>query len=143
MSPYRFENHGRSRRAAVALALIWGALLLGLWAIDLSPWIAGAVVLFTLPAAWEFLADPHSTLTLSGTEISWHSARSADTVPLAMILKARFDTRLDLSVKVTLQLKDGRKIRLPHACTPPHRRFEEELQARGLTTERHHFSLIG
>ncbi|MDQ2091510.1 hypothetical protein [Marimonas arenosa] len=143
MTSYRFENRGRSRRAAVALALIWGALLLGIRIIDLSPWIAAAIFLFTLPAAWEFLIDTCSTLDLDETELTWHSARTGDTVPLAMIQKVRFDTRLDLSVKITLLLKDGRRIRLPHACNPPNRRFEDELKARGLATERHHFSLIG
>lgn len=141
--PYRFENRGRSRRAALVLVLIWGALLAGLMIIDLSPWIAGLVFAFTLPAAWEFIADPRATLCLTQTELSWSSARLSDSVKLAALLRVRFDTRLDLSVRITLLLKDGRKVRLPHACTPPHHRFEKELKARGLTTERHHFSLIG
>ena len=140
---YRFENNGRSRRAAVALGLIWGALLFGLWGIELSPWIAGAVFVFTLPALWEFVTNTHSTLSLSESDLEWQSARSADKVPLAQIARARFDTRLDLSVRITLILTDMRKIRLPHACVPPHQRFEDELKDRGVATERHHFSLIG
>ena len=143
MNPYRFENRGRSRRAALALLLIWGLLLFGLWAIELSPLIAGAVAFFTLPALWEFVTDPRSTLTLTNDEIGWQCAHSGDTVPLGLIAKVRLDTRLDLSVRLTLILTDARKIRLPHACTPPHRHFEEELKARGVATERHHFSLFG
>jgi hypothetical protein len=143
MSPYRFENRGRSRRALVALVLIWGALLLLMQLIALSPWIAGPVALLTLPAAWEFVTDPRSSLSLDDTHLSWQTARSDDQVPLNMIRMIRFDTRLDLSVRLTVRLTDDRKIRLPHACTPPHRRFEEELKSRGIATERHHFSLIG
>ncbi|MDU8928972.1 hypothetical protein RXV86_16380 [Alisedimentitalea sp. MJ-SS2] len=143
MIDYQFENQGRSRRAAVVLSLIWGALLLGLWIIDLSPYIAAAVFAFTLPALWEFIANPRSTLSLGERHITWQSLRSGDTVPFNLIDRVRFDTRLDLSVRITLILVDSRKLRLPHACVPPHERFEEELKARGIRTERHHFSLIG
>ncbi len=143
MSDYRFENRGRSRRAALALGLIWGALLFGIALIDLSPLIAAAIALFTLPAAWEFLSDPRAGLTLTDTRLSWESGRISGDIALSAILKARFDTRLDLSVRMTFLLKDGRKIRLPHACAPPHRHFEEQLTARGITVERHHFTLFG
>lgn len=143
MIPYRFENRGRSRRAFVALLLIWGLLLALINTIALSPWIAAPIALFTLPAAWEFLTDPHSQLSLDDHHLTWTSTQTADQVPLSMIKTVRFDTRLDLSVRVTLQLADGRKLRLPHACTPPHRQFETELKSRAITTERHHFSLIG
>ena len=143
MHPYRFENRGRSRRALLALLAVWGLLVVLMLKISLSPWIAGAVALLTLPTAWEYLTDPRSWLTLDQDHLGWQSARSNDRVALSMIRNARFDTRLDLSVRITLRLVDDRKIRLPHACTPPHRRFETELKARGIATERHHFALIG
>ncbi len=143
MSPYRFENRGRSQRACVALLLIWGLLLVLIKFIALSPWIAAPIALFTLPAAWEFLTDPHSQLTLDDSKLAWQSTHSADQLPLSMIRMVRFDTRLDLSVRVTLQLADHRNIRLPHACSPPHRQFETELKSRAIATERYHFSLIG
>lgn len=140
---YSFENRARSRRAAAVLLSIWSALLLALWLIQLAPLLAGAGALLTLPLLWAFLTDARSTLQLTGTRLSWKSPLGADSLPLSMIRSARFDTRLDLSVKVTLQLTDGRRLRLPHGCVPPHRRFEEELAARGVPVERHHFSLIG
>jgi hypothetical protein len=143
MTAYRYENRGRSRRAAVVLALVWGVLLALVWWIALAPWIALVLVLFTLPAAYEFVTDPRSWLCLDDSALAWHSARSEDCVPLEYLLRVRLDTRLDLSVRVTLLLKDGRRVRLPHACTPPHQRLEAELKARGISVERQHFSLIG
>ncbi|UYV36108.1 hypothetical protein N4R57_13840 [Rhodobacteraceae bacterium D3-12] len=141
--PYRFENRGRSRRAMITLALIWSALAALTALIDLSLWIGGAVLLLSLPAAWEVLRDPRSSLTLDTDTLAWTSARFSDSLPLRQIRSVRFDTRLDLSVKMTLLLTDGRKIRLPHACAPPHRSFEAALKTRGIATERHHFTLIG
>ena len=49
----------------------------------------------------------------------------------------------ELDVAILGLLRDGRRLRLPHACTPPHHRFEDELIARAIPVERHHFSLIG
>lgn len=143
MATYRFERRGRSRTALIATLSIWG-LLGGLtWAYALSPWIVGGVVLFTLPAVLEGLWDARAWLSLTDTDLSWQSAGRDVRLPLAMIDTVRLDTRLDFSVRVTLCLADGRRLRLPPACTPPHRQFEAELQARGVTTRRHHFSLGG
>jgi hypothetical protein len=47
-----------------------------------------------------------------------------------------------MSVRATVVLKTGRKIKLPFEATPPHRALETALHARGITTERHHFTLI-
>lgn len=140
---YRFENHGRSRGAIMVLLLVWCVILLLIWRIQLAHWIAVGILLFTLPAAWEVLANPRSTLTLSDRHLTWQTPRISGELPVAQIKHIRFDTRLDLSVRITLCLLDGRKIRLPHAATPPHQRFEQELRTRGIQTERHHFSLIG
>lgn len=127
----------------VTLGLVWGTLAALTALIDLSYWISGAVFLLTLPATWEVLRDPRSSLTLDKNTLAWSSARFSGSLPLRQIQKVRFDTRLDLSVKVTLLLVDGRKIRIPHASTPPHRSFEAALNARDVVSERHHFTLIG
>ncbi len=139
------EHHtrGRSRAALLALTSVYAVLALLIAFISLNPWIALALALFTLPALWEFITDPLSSFTLTPQHMSWSTPTVNDELPLALVLRVRFDTRLDLSVKVTLFLKDGRKLRLPHACTPPHMALEEALKSFGIATERHHFSLIG
>ncbi|KPP88170.1 MAG: hypothetical protein HLUCCO07_13635 [Rhodobacteraceae bacterium HLUCCO07] len=142
-SAFIHESRGRSRAALIALAVTYGVLVALVLLIDMAWWIALGVALFTLPALWEFITDPRSTLTLDDRGLGWQTRTTGDTLPLALIDKVRFDTRLDLSVRVTLNLRDGRRIRLPHAATPPHRTFEDVLKAHGVRTERHHFSLIG
>lgn len=140
---FRFHNRGRSPAALVTLAAVYGILALLLALIDMAWWIAAGLALFTLPALWEAVTDPQSRLTLDDRGLRWNTRHTAADLPLARIEKARFDTRLDLSVRITFLLRDGRKLRLPHAATPPHRAFEEALKARGIRTERHHFSLTG
>ena len=54
----------------------------------------------------------------------------------------RLDTRLDFSVRATVVLRSGRKIRLPFEATPPHQAFEDALTARGVTVKRFHFQLL-
>ncbi|KAA0909853.1 hypothetical protein FLO80_19545 [Aquicoccus porphyridii] len=140
---FTHESHGRSRAALITLALTYATLIALVMLIDMAWWIALGFALFTLPALWEFITNPRATLTLDDRGLGWQTRTTGDSLPLALIDKVRFDTRLDLSVRITLILRDGRKIRLPHAATPPHRPFEDLLKAHGIRTERHHFSLIG
>ncbi|MBU2982816.1 hypothetical protein KO498_13445 [Lentibacter algarum] len=141
--PLHHQRRGRSLAALLTLAAVFGGLLLLVAVIDLNLWIAGVLALFALPAAWEALTDPLSTFELTAHNMSWSTPTVNDELATNLILRARFDTRLDLSVKVTLFLKDGRKLRLPYACTPPHEALEAALKDLGIATERHHFSLIG
>ena len=56
--------------------------------------------------------------------------------------QVRMTTRLDLSVRVTVRLRDGRSLRLPDAALPPHRAFETELHRRGVQVVRQHFRVF-
>ncbi|WP_298678224.1 hypothetical protein [uncultured Lentibacter sp.] len=136
-------TQGRSRAALLTLGAVYGLLAALVWGIALSPVIVGVVALFTLPALWEYWKNPESRFEMDQQNLRWSTPRLQDEMPLGLILRARFDTRLDLSVRVTFLLKDNRKIRLPHACTPPHLALEQALRARAIPVERHHFSLIG
>lgn len=62
---------------------------------------------------------------------------------LSAIKTVRLDTRLDLSIKATLILHTGAKMRLPLDAVPPSAAFEEALKQRGILVERHHFRLVG
>ena len=139
----KHTSYGRSPAALLTLAGVYAVLIGLVWIIDLNLYIAAFLALFTLPALWEAVQNPISTFELTETHMRWSTPRLTDEMPVGLILRARFDTRLDLSVKVTLFLKDNRKLRLPHACTPPPEALEAELRAFGIPTERHHFSLIG
>lgn len=141
--PLTHIRYGRARAAVGILLVIYVTLLTLIFTIDLNLFIAAFLALFTLPALWEAWSNPISTFELTSEQMQWATARLSDSMPPALILRARFDTRLDLSVRVTLFLKDNRKLRLPHACTPPHEALEEALRGLGIKTERHHFSLIG
>ena len=138
-----FHRIGRSRRNVVALVLIWTALLAMLVLLQAAIWIVVFLWLFTLPLAWEIWKNPESRLTLDTYEIGWQGILGGDRGTLKQIDKVRFDRRLDMSMRVTLVLADGRKIRLPHDVLPPHERLEAALQAQGVRTERNPFSLMG
>ena len=125
------------------LLAILGALggILVLWAVfGAMLWIIIVLGAFTIPALWDMLSNRTSCLDLSQHEISWKSGSTSGYFPLIKIEKIRLDTRVDFSVRVTLLLKDGTKLRLPYDCLPPHKQLESALIARGIATERHHFS---
>lgn len=141
-APFTYTAQGRSVRTALVVASLWLGLVV-LWiGFDAALWIITLLAVFTLPACWDLLHNPASGLTLTEDALDWHSGRRSATVALEEIDHIRFDTRLDFSVKVTLVLKTGAKVRLPFEATPPHHAFEAALNERGLTTKRFHFQLM-
>ncbi|WP_371036716.1 hypothetical protein [Rhodosalinus sp. FB01] len=139
---FRHEARGRNRRTALALAGAWAAMAAAVLWIDAALWVLAIPALFTLPALWDLISDRRAGLALGAERIAWHAGRRSGEVALAQIETVRFDTRLDLSVRVTLVLRSGRRIRLPQECLPRPAELQSALAARGVSTERHHFSLF-
>lgn len=139
MEEFQYHHRSRSWRALAILSAIYALLLVGVVTIDLAWWIAAIGVLCTLPAVYEFFTDRRAGLTLSAHELRWFTGTLTRDVPLDEIKTVRFDTRWDLSVRVTLILQNDKKLRLPHECLSPHRDFETRLKQAGLHVDRHHF----
>jgi|OM-RGC.v1.025294019 hypothetical protein len=139
---YAYLNPGRSPRTVGVLALVYGGLGYGLVALEMAWGIAAVLGAFTLPALWDLASGRDAGLSLDDGTLNWHSGRYTGTARLDEIDHVRFDTRLDLSVRVTLVMSGGEKTRLPQESCPPHKRLEAELQTLGVRTERHHFSLM-
>ena len=142
-SPSFTHRHaGRSVKGAVIVAGVW-ALLASLWIfLDAAPWLVGILALFTLPALWDLIKNPAAGVTLTDTRLRWFTGPRDAVVAFSEIDHVRLDTRLDFSVRATVVLRSGRKIRLPFEATPPHRAFEDALTARGVTVKRFHFQLL-
>ncbi len=141
--PYHFESQGRSTATLLALLAVWSALIAGWVLLDAALFVVVPVALLTLPALHDLIFNPRAALTLDARSLRWHAGRQDGDIALSEIDHLRFDTRLDMSVRVTVVRPSGRKIRLPHPATPPHRQLEEAAREAGLKTQRHHFSLMG
>ncbi|KIN73042.1 hypothetical protein Z949_2224 [Sulfitobacter guttiformis KCTC 32187] len=122
---------------------IWALIFAAYALLDASPAILAVVGAFTLPALYDLVRDPQSSLTLDTQTLRWVSGRQEAEIALAEIDHLRFDTRLDLSVRLTVVRPSGIKIRIPYPATPPHTLFEAVAQDAGVTTRRYHFTLIG
>ncbi|MEP5153955.1 MAG: hypothetical protein ABJQ89_13130, partial [Planktotalea sp.] len=59
-----------------------------------------------------------------------------------MLKSVRLDTRLDLSLRMTLIPHQGGKVRLPYECIPKAAEIEAALTAQDIPYERHHFTLM-
>ncbi|KUF11475.1 hypothetical protein [Pseudoponticoccus marisrubri] len=142
MSPLQHEATGRTWTPALVLAVLWSGLL-ALWLLlEAAPWIVGLLALVTLPAASDFATARRAWLRLDAERLSWGSGRTQGEVALAQLDHVRFETRLDLSVRVRLVLPGGRRITLPQDALPPPKELTAALEARGIRCERHHFSLL-
>lgn len=138
----RHDARARRPRTVLVLLGVWAGLAALWWGLNATWWIVAALALFTLPALWEVITDRRANLSLEDGALHWCDGTRADRVALDALDHVRFDTRLDMSVRVTLVLNDGRRIRLPHACLPPHRAFETALNAAVVATRRHHFRAL-
>lgn len=143
MSVYRYEAAARSPRAYLALGLWWGGLLAAWAFLDASPWILLPLALVTLPALYEMGKGSSATLEIDSDEIRWTTGARGARMAWDEVERVRLDTRLDFSVRMSLVLPGGKRVRLPYECVPPSKALEAELDRRGIAVERHHFSLLG
>jgi len=141
--PFHFSAQGRKPATALIVVAIWTVLIAAYVWLQAAPLILALVGLFTLPALYDFCTNPRSTLSLDGGYLSWQSGRQTAQIALSEIDHLRFDTRLDLSVRLTVVRPSGVKIRVPYAATPPIGAIEKAALDAGLRTQRHHFSLMG
>jgi hypothetical protein len=139
---YAHINYGRNRRTLLTVALIYLASIAAIFLIDAAWWLMAGLALFTLPALWDIYSNRSAGVTLSDTGLHWFSGRRQADIKLSEIDHMRFDTRLDFSIRVSAVLAGKQRIRLPYDALPPHLEFEDAFKARGVKTERHHFTLL-
>lgn len=138
---YSYESQGRTPKSIAALvAMVF--ILIGLDYIGTVWWIIVIVAIITLPAAIDVFVNATARLDLNDSQLFWKNRSQEVTIPLHEIEKIRFDGRMDMSVRVSVVLVDGRKLRLPYDAMPPHKELEAALQARDVRTERHAFTVF-
>lgn len=140
---YVYQTRGRNPRTALTVAGVWCLLAVLYIRFDAAPWVLAIVAAFTLPALWDLLRNPPAGLEMNDTTLLWFSGARDAQIPWSEIKLVRLDTRLDLSVRATVVLTSGRRVRAPFEATPPADTLEFELKARDIPVERHHFSLLG
>ncbi|MGH1577619.1 hypothetical protein [Planktotalea sp.] len=141
-SAYRFSRSSRTPRALIIVALWWVVIaLLGL-VLNAAPIIIAVLALASLPALYDIGAGATSELNITDKDISWRSGRRSGTLARGQLKSVRLDTRLDLSLRMTLITHQGGKIRLPYECVPKANEIEAALKTAGITFERHHFTLL-
>ncbi len=139
MTPYTFTRRNRNSRTVVILIGVYAALLLLIIMFDAVWWLVGLLSLATLPALWDIVQDTSAGLQLEPDQLRWFTGKRQGEMKLSEIDFFRFDTRWDFSVRVSLVLHSGKKIRLPDESLPPHRDFQALLEQAGFRVERHHF----
>lgn len=138
-----YHAQGRQPRTALTVGLVWLGLMAVYVGLEASPVVIGIILLFTLPALWDLIANPAAGMRFDETGLTWHSGARTGDIPWDQIDHVRLDTRLDFSVRASIALTSGRRLRVPFEATPPHQRLEDALTARGVKVVRHHFSLLG
>ncbi len=142
MTPFTFTRHNRTPRTTLILICVYAALAALLILFDAAWWLVGLLALSTLPAVWDVVRGTRAGMTLDRDRIKWFTGNREGEALLADIDHIRFDTRWDFSVRVSLVLASGKRIRLPDESTPPHKDLEITLQQAGFRVVRHHFNVF-
>jgi hypothetical protein len=141
-APLTHRREGRNRATFLAVLVVWVVLLVAWFWLNAAWWVISFFFLFTLPALHDLRTNPRSSLILSEKGLNWQNRQQQVDLPLSRIKNVRLDTRWDFSVRATIFLTDGQKLRMPQDCLPPHRAFEAALESYGVKTERHHFRVF-
>ena len=139
---YSFVRRGRSNRAAFAIIVTYVLIALAMALFDAAWWLMAIIALFTLPALFDYWRDTKAGLSINDTDLAWYTGSRKGQLGLFEIDVMRFDTRWDLSVRVSAVLKSGKRVRLPYEALPPHKVLEQEFETRGVRVERHHFTVF-
>ncbi|MGR3634805.1 MAG: hypothetical protein ACU0BK_02640 [Shimia sp.] len=139
--PLTFTHFGRNRRTVTALILA-ALVLAGLKAVGTVTWILAILGVFAVPALIDVMFNPVSTFSLAEGVLRWKSATQEAEMRTNQIRSARFDTRLDISVRATLEMVDGSKVRIPNDVLPSPDRLQATLEAYDIPVDRHHFRVI-
>ncbi len=136
-----YLNKGRNPRTLGALAAA-AAFLSLLYCFGTMPWILIFLSLFALPALFDIILNPAANLEMTDKILRWKNPLQSAEIETKKIRSARFDTRLDISIRVSLTLQDGSTLRIPQDVLPPRKQLEKAFQDRGIKVEMHHFQVI-
>jgi hypothetical protein len=139
---YSYDTVGRNWTTLITTAVVWVVLLTLILVVDMVLWLAGIVFLFTLPAVYDLITARASGLAINAQQIAWHAGKQNGDIAKRLINHIRLDTRLDLSVRCTVVLYSGQKIKIPFESCPKHQELEKTLHTFEYKTLRQHFGFI-
>ena len=139
---FTYRAIGRNWTTLIVTLSVWVILAFLLLRVEMAPRLAMIVFLFTLPAVYDLISARASGIKVNGDQIAWYAGKRDNSVAASLIDHIKLDTRLDLSVRCTLVLSSGQKVKVPFEACPNHRALETQLQAHGYVTRRQHFGFV-
>jgi len=139
---FTYGTVGRNWTTLITTAVVWVVLTTLIVKVDMALWLAGIVFLFTLPAVYDLITARASGITINAQQVAWYAGKQDGDIPKRLIEYIRLDTRLDLSVRCTLVLYSGQKIKVPFESCPKHQELEQQLHNFKYKTRRQHFGFI-
>ena len=142
MRDFTFQRAARGPRA-VGFVVLWWLIIFALYAFLNGSWVILAILaLCSVPALLDIYRGTSAALQITAKKIQWRSGKRAGSLARGQLRSVRLDTRLDLSLRMTLLTYQGEKLRLPYECIPKASDIEAALKAQDIPYERHHFTLM-
>lgn len=141
-APFTYSRDARSVTAMLAISA-WLLGLAVLWLVlGTVVWILLLLLLPVLPALWELVKNPTSTLLLDQSRLTWSSPRSQADIALAEIDHVMMTTRWDFSIRTTVHTRIGTHHQLPAEAQPNGKQLEAALTERKIPVRRQHFTVF-
>ena len=140
MTPYKFTKHGRNPSTSIGIAVMWVLVALLYTRFDAHIVIVAVLIAVTIPACLDWIKNPLSGFEIDAHQIRWFSAKRTGTIDRTEIDHVRFLTRLDGTRRIAVVDTMGRKTRIPHESTPPHKQLKHWLRQAEIRFQDHHFS---
>ncbi len=142
MRDFTFQRASRGPRA-VGFVVLWWLVIFALYAFLNGSWVILAILaLCSVPALLDIYRGTSAALQITAKDIQCRSGKRAGSLARRQLKSVKLDTRLDLSLRMTLLTYQGEKLRLPYECIPKASDIEAALKAQDILYERHHFTLM-
>lgn len=140
--PFLYRNDARKRSTTVILALVIAAIF-AMWVFLDAHWLIVVPLSVCVGLAmFDWLRNPKYAFEITDNNISWTSGEVFSTLGVDTLDHVVMSTRLDFSTRVTFHQKDGSKMRLHPACTPPQAVLGAQLKARDIEVVQKHFTFV-
>ena len=77
---FTYRAIGRNWTTLIVTLSVWVILAFLLLRVEMAPWLAMIVFLFTLPAVYDLISARASGITVNGDQIAWYAGKDRKSV---------------------------------------------------------------
>ncbi|CUH52934.1 hypothetical protein [Shimia marina] len=134
-------TYGRNRRS-IAVVLLFAFGISALLVAGLHWVIVLLVSLLAVPSLVDVLFNPVTHFSIDDDSLHWKNVTQEANIAFHNIRAVQTVTRLNVAFRVTLEMGDGGKVRIPQDVLPPRADFEAAMAAHDIPVMHERLKII-